>query len=763
MTEKEYFDKIKKIQQQISSRNFYEALQALEDLYSIRPIRKEWFFAKLEVMFGLQYPQQEIVSLLDSLVSLPYVSEDTEHIFSFYVRIFMQTDPIESDRYRFLADLYKLQETGYSSHHEQLSMNLVKQRENFLSEQYTDDDLNSLADAYYSMHNMYMYLIVALLQKHKVGSKALRRGLQKLVNIGFLTRYIEDNNTHSFIVIEDEHCDVDCSVIAKVLVELGQTVFFIKKPIACSIENEIAMDDTLPISLDNQYIENKITVLPAIELVRNGEFIGNNVAILLAYIKENLLEDSLALVLCSGLLLDSLTLTPLVQKNIRRLDQFQADFLNRNLAFGWFGDYLQYIGYLYEMDAYKAVHAEPQCDFSIVIPARNSAITLKSTIQTCLNQRFKGSYEIIVSDNSSLGNTEVYDMCCELKDARIRYIKTPIELLLAKSFEFAYLHTRGKFIFSIGSDDAVLPWALEILEQVLPTIPDSEILCWERGFYAWPGFNQGQENQFIIPLCYKKNQINIEFIDGKKALNSVLANPQAMYNLPLLYINSGFRRSYLKTLLNKTGAILDGRSQDIYMGVVNTIINDNYPFIYYPLTIAGMSELSLGALGTKIMKYDTKNQMKHKASLSTIVNMNGNAVSFFERIVPDYKYDTVAFYWAFFRNMNNGNIKSEELNNFDWRAMILNIARQLNADNEFFVKQLDCMRYSAKLIDNDMVDFLEKNIVGKLLEPRIKSEVCYYKVYKEGFENGGLTLDASKFGVTNSAEAVILFENITGL
>lgn len=50
---------------------------------------------------------------------------------------------------------------------------------------------------------------------------------------------------------------------------------------------------------------------------------------------------------------------------------------------------------------------------------------------------------------------------------------------------------KEEFIFSIGSDDAVLPWALKVLDDVRRQYPQEEVIQWEQGFYAWLGLNGG--------------------------------------------------------------------------------------------------------------------------------------------------------------------------------------------------------------------------------------------------------------------------------
>jgi glycosyltransferase involved in cell wall biosynthesis len=194
----------------------------------------------------------------------------------------------------------------------------------------------------------------------------------------------------------------------------------------------------------------------------------------------------------------------------------------KNLALSWYGDYLSYISKIYGQDCHAMVDESPSKRFSIVIPARNSSDTLRYTLQTCLEQRYTGDYEIIVSDNSTGHNAAVYELCQELNNPRIVYLKTPRDLPLAKSFEYAYLHAKGEYIFAIGSDDGLLPWALEILDGIAQQYPDEEIIQWTRAFYAWSGFNGGQQHQFIIPRKYKKGEIPMGYREALDYIDMIL-------------------------------------------------------------------------------------------------------------------------------------------------------------------------------------------------------------------------------------------------
>ena len=49
----------------------------------------------------------------------------------------------------------------------------------------------------------------------------------------------------------------------------------------------------------------------------------------------------------------------------------------------------------------------------------------------------KGTYEILISDNGWHNNVNVLDLVKSINNKKVRYIRTPFDLSLPKSFEFA--------------------------------------------------------------------------------------------------------------------------------------------------------------------------------------------------------------------------------------------------------------------------------------------------------------------------------------
>ena len=452
------------------------------------------------------------------------------------------------------------------------------------------------------------------------------------------------------------------------------------------------------------------------------------------------------------------------QSYIRRLSPSKKG--SKLWSFGWFGSYLNYISRIFIEDCNVLVDRKPTMRFSVVVPARNSAATLRYTLQTILEQDFTGDFEVIVSDNSVADNFEVERLCREIADPRIVYLKTPREFALTKSFEFAYLHTRGEYVIGLGSDDGLLSWTLDKLDQIVSCYAEDEVIGWIRGFYAWPGFNGGQENQFVVPCKPSDGQeILVTREDNNSLLKLVLEKEDSMYMLPMLYINSCFKRSYLRTLLDKTGCLWDGICQDIYMGIVNCCIREKTLFIQYPLTIAGMSNGSAGARTNTGLNTEAEIVAEARRLLQD-GNMGNYAYSDYETLSPWITTDKGLLYLCLVRSEWMGILGEEVAKQIDWKKAFWGIYCQLDVRDMAYDRKIHEMRYAAMQHGDEFLKWFDENIYEPGLEPRYIDEDAIEKQkqqnsYVENYtpENGG-TLDASKYGVTNIYEAVTLFTQL---
>lgn len=767
MTEKDYFAQIKEARRHISAGRLEEADTLLTELYDYKPVRLLWFVAKAEYVLAKEGDPEAALKVLDGeryLEKKYFLGEDYPGLracMKFRINTFRQMGR-ERDAVR---EEYCYQR-ACGKRCSRLADALAEALEVFAEDAEDTRALCALGDAFYHTADMVAYFIVhmAMMEQGLLEQDDRSEWFYQIPNFGYLEERLCAEEPQTFILIMDEHLGQELEVLGFLLHSLGHKVFLLSLPLAFETEEILEPEDTLSVSLDNAEQYPDMYVIPPVVLTHNGEPYGSNSDIIIDHICRNESGNDLAVLLCSGELLDCFYRNGPLRGRLGRLSPYETDFQEEKVQFGWVGSYLSYISNLYGYDVRPDIEAKPEVDFSIVVPARNSAKTLRYTLQTCLNQRYTGSYEIVVSDNSVEGSTEIFDLCQELNDPKIRYVKTPCSLVLAKSFEFAYLQTRGKFVFSVGSDDGVLPWALEVLKQVLDQFPQEEIVQWDRGFYAWPGFNGGQENMFQIPRKYTQGRIGVYFNKTSDIFEWITEDQQAIYVMPTLYINSGFRRQYLKTLLWKTGKLLDGCSQDIQTGVINCCIQKNILNVGYPITIAGMSPASIGYLESSTEhKKEQKANQKTRKNVFQWENKGVWVPGARSRQVPQIGIDACGVYFVLSKAVQEGLMAKDQADAIlNWRAAVVKICQTYSVMREEYDRCAHTLHTAAKKLGE--ASWFESVVLKNILAPqqmdeqKIEQQLAQ-KCYQEGpMPGGGETLDASKFGVHNIQEAVEFFE-----
>lgn len=761
MTEQEYLRKLRLLRQKIQSGKTGGVAEALDKLYAVKPVRLEWFIAKAEAQFLFGAPKEEIRRTLQGKPCVSFPCAPQGDFFRLQKKCLPPSNFTDQLRLDCLAAL-----CDGSPMPKAIGERLARLRAQLGKQPLTAALFKEAALCYYATCNIYLYLLLYLCRPQIPGADNLfaREWVRKRPNAGFLIEAIQRAIPAVFILLENDGDAPDCRLAARLLAKQGKRVYLLMEPAAFAVEHDVHFADTLRISLDNAEQIDGYTRLRPVALCRDNETLGDNRDLLLAHL---VLEDSperLAAVLCSGDLFDALELRPTLQKCLQRLSDFESDALNANLAFGYCGDYCAYLSLLYGFDTRARLAAAPSCDFSIVIPARGNAGCLRHTIRTCLEQRYTGKYEVLVSDNSPHGDATVYALCQELADPRLRYVRTPRELPLPKSFEFAFLQARGTFIFSVGADDGVLPWALDTLDAVLRARPDLEFLAWERCFYVWPDKNTPASDKCLLPREYRKGSLCLREHDAKALLKQVLCDPTLLYHLPFFYINAGYRRSYLQKLLQHTGRLWDGVCQDIYIGLANLAINERFYCLEYPLTVAGATNRSLGKLSN--LGADSETQLARlDAQRLGLDNLGGYTPSMLERLVPNsYTTDYASLCLSALRLVAHGTLPLDFLYALDWQKIYALLARQLFLDDILLEKRLLQMLYAAGRISPELLQFVEAHIVKPTLKPRRLPPRPRAQKYAEGrMADGSLVLDAGKYGVTNIYEAAQLLTRLTNL
>lgn len=767
MSEQEYLNAVQAVRQKIDKGLLEEAKQELDRLYEYKPVRLPWMVAEAEWKLKSGCPWKEVNKRL--YPDIMYWGTDYEGMEKYkdyiektqkyygekdYLRKHYVTKTLRGED---VSGFYKEQETALAL----CEAGLGK------------ESLRALAKSLYAVDELAAYLIVAL-ELERQGWEPLDRNKEfmKWQNYGYLEMKLKAWGSGGFLLVRDEKNCRLISVLAKILAGMKHKVFVLETPSTMLRQRHTDKFELLESCLQGSKMLDGITYIPTALVEEGGKNTGSNRAGIIDFICEGIPEKENLIVLADGTLLDTLVESRTLRRKAGRLSAVthNAEIFQHELQFGWAGKYLNFISDIYNYDVEKGMHEPSLYAFSIVIPVRNSAATLKYALQTCLRQSYQGAYEIIVSDNSVNGSSEIEELCRELGDERIRYMKTPRDLPLSKSFEYAFLQARGEFLLSIGSDDGLLPWALEALDSVRNTYPEEEIIQWYRGFYAWPGFNGGQQNMFVFPKQIVRGEYAPHYVESASYRTLIAEDGQNVYLLPNLYINSGFSREYMWKLLKKTGRLWDGWNQDVYMGIMNICINDRILNLDYPLAIAGMSSGSMGYLN---MAKKTTSEKKASSQRTSIMmhwgNMGGHVFSGPERWLPDVSNDLTVLANAVLRAVAYGVMSGEEASRLlDFKKIFAAVYANRALTEEKFDRYLQEGRCLASKRGADFTDWFLTEIYQKYSIPTIVDEALIEqqrneKKYVEGaISEGGIILDGSKKGIQDIAGAVMLFSEFAG-
>lgn len=762
MDEQQYMEWLYDVKVCTAEKRYDDAMNKLEELYKYKPVRLSWYLAKARLLDATGSPNEEIMKVLNDKF-WPAGNED--NIKDYYALLTAISRGKEAKRNtirRYYVSQKLLNPESGKDLDEKLKECLLLCSETIPEEL----PLGTLANLFYMTDDTAAFFIVMLEQIRRGEIPENKNGwFYKSVNYGYLQEKIQEKKANDFILTGDCFSEEYLKVVGYLIGKSNHNVYILQKPALLEEDLDISLLDTVEISLRSIEKRDGITFVPSVCMKKEGISVDNR-AYLIDYICQELTKDRGVVLLSDTAFFDDMSVTPILRGNVHQLSTlpYDQDMYLHKLQFGWAGEYLAYISHIYGFDVEKRIVEKPEVKYSFVIPARNSAQTLRHTILTCLNQRNVDTFEILISDNSVEGYDDIRVLCNEWKEEKIRYIHTPRILDVSKSFEYAVLQAKGEFIIPVGSDDGVLPWALEVLEDIREKYPDELIINWKRGFYAWPGFNKGQENMFVIPNQYEKGEYGEHYVSGDEYIHLVLESESNIYLLPMLYINSGFHKRYLYKLLKKTKRLWDGWNQDAYMGIVNSCINEYILNLEYPLAIAGMSSMSLGFLNVSPDLKEKSEKMKQIMHQSS--SIGEYTFSSFEKRIPTMSNDTSVLYNAVLRAVYLGIFpKRLEEKALDYKKIFYNCFRNMNTANG----QMDCFLQQGLMKARKHGPAFENWYMDRIYIPlsqlRLGKEASdtTKKLYQEGREGNALILDASKWEVRNVDEAVKLFVKLTRL
>jgi len=247
--------------------------------------------------------------------------------------------------------------------------------------------------------------------------------------------------------------------------------------------------------------------------------------------------------------------------------------------------------------------------FSIVVPTRNRASLLRSSLRTAIEQSFD-DYEIVVCDNNSKDDTREVVEAFMSQSNRIRYVNPERDLSMCDNWDFALNHARGKFIIYLSDDDGLLLDCLSYVHELISKF-DLKLLVWPFAFYQHPD----------IPDLRVTASLSCDFMTGK--LFEVASDPvihglcefQHIERIIPRMLNCAVERRLMDQAASATNRFFVPPFPDYSTACQLLSILESYHFIDLPLFITGASVLSNTGLryGRK-QKFDAQTSL-HKEDL----------------------------------------------------------------------------------------------------------------------------------------------------
>ena len=378
--------------------------------------------------------------------------------------------------------------------------------------------------------------------------------------------------------------------------------------------------------------------------------------------------------------------------------------------------------------------------FSVVIPTRERAATLRSTLLTCLAQDFD-DYEIVVCDNCSSARTS--DVVRAIGSPKIIYHRSPIALSMRDNWNLAYSLTRGKYVTYIGDDDFLLPFAFSTLRGLFER-QNVKAIRWDSAIYSWPNIARADlADHLQIPLARTN-----ERIDGRKAMNDVLAGRAPATILPNIY-HGCVAREVLETTHARAGHVFGSFYCDTYSSFAVAYLAQEYLSLSAPLSISGFSASS-NHIAFSYLR--SKNQIA-----KTLRKENDSAGLRLHPSIPDLPSGFVCVADSFLRA--KADLFPDDAISLDRRVIMESFLASLPIDDIDEWPGIEKELRRSLSDDPALVSWFDKRIENFTPRPSPRDS---YRPNLEGIHGQRLFLDASSYGVTDIAGATRLSSRLLG-
>ena len=228
--------------------------------------------------------------------------------------------------------------------------------------------------------------------------------------------------------------------------------------------------------------------------------------------------------------------------------------------------------------------------FTVIVPTLNRCQTLAHVLESCIVQQDE-RFRIVVSDNHSSDGTAEVIKEFQQRDSRVEYIRPPEQLGMAEHYEFALNHVREGFILILGSDDGLLPGAIQRARAAHDAYPHILAIHAVHGaMFHYPEF-QGEDAGFM----HMRFSPRVEIRRSSEWLGRVARSECHIGELPQPYCRTFVHASLFKRILERSGRYIHSPIPDFSMAANLGAVSEEYLYVSPCFAITGLSPAGTGA------------------------------------------------------------------------------------------------------------------------------------------------------------------------
>ena len=230
--------------------------------------------------------------------------------------------------------------------------------------------------------------------------------------------------------------------------------------------------------------------------------------------------------------------------------------------------------------------------FTVIIPQKNRAEYLHSTLLSCMAQDYP-NFEIIVSDDCSEDNSVQIVRELMKRDTRIRLFAHEKHLGMRDNFEYALSQVKPGYVIALGGDDGLVPGGVWRMYNILSQT-GKQLLTWIPASFCYPTPESGNHNIFLVR---RKKTKKVSVLKSKDFLQKIARTFRYQIDeCPMFYIKGVASTELVERVKSRTvdHSFYYCPTPDGFSGVVLAGEVEEYAFTNEPLSIGGNTIKSQG-------------------------------------------------------------------------------------------------------------------------------------------------------------------------